>query len=201
MTSKYDKHLLDLTQNDLIHQLRDFIARTPGRDENSHALLWAALKGKTEYVEALMDVSDVSAFGNQALDAAVEQGHLACVQLLFSKSDCNLYDSALRAAVAHDQNEVLEWLLQQDKFSNRTFTLCFLNLSSNAPNRDIFNTLYGYGGREPLNTSINIKKSQLITRSHDYIAVFEEWANEEDGKKISAALDGGSGRCTSSRKI
>lgn len=200
MTLTYDKHLLDLTQNDLIHQLRDFIARTPERDENSHALIWAALKGKAEYVEVLMDVSNVLAFGNTALDVAVEQGHLACVQLLFPKSDCNLYDSALRAAIAHDQSEVLEWLLQQEQFSNRTITMCFLNLNINAPNREIFNTLYGYGGREPLNTYIEIKKSQLITLPHDYIMVFEEWANEEDGKKITAALDGG-GCYKSRRKI
>lgn len=200
----YTQELLVLTQNDLLGKLGHFIAHNSGFDHTSGALIWASMHGKTEFVEILIPVSKVDAFNNQALNAAIEQGHADCVQLLFPLSDYNSYDTAVKTAVIFDQVDILKWIFDNNSMSNRTTTVALLSLSVTNPSRAIFNCLYEYGGRDTFEQFLDIRRSQWtslpLADFSDYISIVETWACEEDGQKISVGLDCAA-RCTSSRKI
>lgn len=199
----YKTQILKFTQNDLLDNLCRFIERHKGYDDTSHALVWAATHGKAEFVRVLKPVSQVDAFGNRALNAAVKQGHMECVQLLFPQSDYNCYDKSLCTAVIFNQFAVLQWILEQTIFSHRSIIQAFMGLDTHAPNQTAFGLLYQYAGRSAFEEFLDIQRSGLQGTSLNYLVDLEEWACKEDGEKIAADVDSyiNSAQNSASRKM
>lgn len=188
--SLFAQHLLSAAQTDL-NAVRCCIANNPsGFDASAQALQWSASENKPEFVAELLRVSDATANENQALNSAVAKGHMECVKILFPHSDFNFYNQAVSKATHSRRVEVLEWILQNHQASVRTIVSAFLYVTPLSLNgREIFNVLYQHGGRWALEEFLDIKQTLINSRDHCYFLKFEHWANEEDRKRIAAAVD------------
>lgn len=101
--------------NDLA-TVRDLMWACNPKERNSLPFVTAAQYGSLECLEALKNVSDVTAQDAQALLMAVKFGHLACVKFLWNRSIPSLNkrgDLALVYAAMFGQKKIVEYILEK----------------------------------------------------------------------------------------
>ena len=183
MTTHYSfaEHLFEVALTGSVADVKRLIANNPDqRDYAGSALGWACGHNIPELVEVLMDVSDCTAYENRALNAAVEQGHIECAQLLWARSNVNLLHTTVPIASQLGQEEMLRWILQQDQYSTRTIAQGLATLSLTSPNREIFTLLYQHGGRDALEQVESWRAGREC---------FAHWANECDALALRNRLE------------
>jgi len=119
------------------------------------------------------------------LEAAAEQGRLECVKDLLPRSTFDEGCRALRAAVAYNQYDVVEYLINCVDFECSIGQIAHEYMHLRENDRPMFNLLYRVGGRE----SINLLDTYLIPGK--YFPMLREWANEEDAQYLLDTLPPG----------
>ena len=187
----FSEQLLVDTQNDNLYAVQKLIADNPHMVNTTiHSLYYSTLNNKPEFVAELLKVTDATAFENTFLNLAVEMGYMECVALLFERSNFDFYPVAVKCAVNHDRDEILQWMLERAPFSTRTIAEGMAQVSVNNPHEDVFKVLYAHGGRDAFNQFLDIKRAQLYQTPPEYYVQLEHWANEVDALNITKSLDG-----------